>query len=60
MPPVSISLTKNGNNLQIAWPQGVLLEATNVTGPWITNPAATSPFTSSPTLPQQFYRVRVQ
>ena len=60
MAPISIALTKNGNNLQIAWPQGVLLQATNVTGPWITNFAATSPFTNSPTLPQQFFRVRVQ
>jgi hypothetical protein len=60
MAPVSITFTNNGNHFQITWPQGVLLEATNVTGPWITNSTATSPFTNSPTMPQQFYRVRVQ
>jgi hypothetical protein len=60
MAPVSIILTNNGNDFQITWPQGVLLEATNVTGPWTTNSTATSPFTNSPTMPQQFYRVRVQ
>ena len=58
--PVSIALTKNGHDFQITWPQGVLLEATNLTGPWITNPVATSPFTNGPTLPQQYYRVHVQ
>lgn len=52
--------TVAGNNLLLTWPQGVLLEATNVTGPWITNSTATSPFTIGPTAPQKYYRVRVQ
>ena len=52
--------TTADHRFQIAWPQGVLLEATNLVGPWTTNIAATSPFTSSPTLPQKYYRVRLQ
>ncbi|MDB6063907.1 MAG: hypothetical protein JWR26_115 [Pedosphaera sp.] len=52
--------TVAGNHLQLTWPQGVLLQATSVTGPWITNAAATSPYTFSPTAPQMYYRVRVQ
>lgn len=52
--------TVTGNNLKLTWPQGVLLEATNVTGPWSTNAAATSPFTMLPTASQKYYRVRVQ
>ena len=50
--------TITGNNLQLAWPQGILLQATNLTGPWITNTAA-SPFLLSPTAAQMFYRILV-
>ena len=48
-----------GNNLQLVWPQGVLLQATNLMGPWITNAGATSPYTVSPTAPQMYFRVQV-
>ena len=48
-----------GKNLQLIWSQGVLLQAANLAGPWITNTAAVSPFTVSPTAPQMFYRVLV-
>ncbi len=47
-------------NLQLTWSQGALLESTNVTGPWVTNTTATSPFTIVPTGPMKFYRVQVQ
>ena len=47
-----------GNNLQLTWPEGVLLQATNLSGPWTTNTAA-SPYTFSPSSPQMFYRVVV-
>jgi len=57
--PVSISLQMNGSNLQLTWPQGTLLESSNVSGPWTTN-IATSPFIVSPTNAQRFYRLRVQ
>jgi hypothetical protein len=33
-----------------------LLESTNVTGPWVTNPAA-SPYMVQPTNTQKFYRL---
>jgi hypothetical protein len=49
-----------GHKLQLAWPQGVLLQATNIAGPWTTNAAALSPFILSPTAPRMFYRVQVQ
>ena len=57
--PVSISLQMSGANLQLTWPQGTLLESSNVLGPWTTN-VATSPFTVSPTNAQKFYRLQVQ
>lgn len=60
--PVSVTLqvqTAPGG-LVLSWPQGTLLQATNVTGPWVTN-AAASPFTNNNlTAPQMFYRVQVQ
>jgi hypothetical protein len=49
-----------GNNLQLTWPQGILLQSTNVAGPWITNAAATSPLAISPTTAEMYYRVRIQ
>ncbi len=57
VPPV-LSITHAGSNLQLQWTGGMLLQATNVLGPWITNTAATSPYTVSPTNPQQFFRVQ--
>ncbi|NOS70255.1 MAG: hypothetical protein HOP33_10025 [Verrucomicrobia bacterium] len=48
-----------GGQMQISWPVGTLLEATNMTGPWITN-VATSPYTFTPTGSRKFFRVRVQ
>jgi GDSL-like Lipase/Acylhydrolase family len=50
----------DADNLRLTWPQGILLEATNLSGPWTTNALATSPFTNTPDAPQKYYRVRVQ
>jgi hypothetical protein len=58
-PPITLQSTWVGFNLQLNWLVGTLLEATNLSGPWITNTAA-SPFNVSPTAPQKFYKVRVQ
>ena len=38
------------------WTSGTLLEATNLSGPWVTNPAV-SPYTVVPTNAQMFYRL---
>jgi hypothetical protein len=59
-PPV-VYLTNHlsGTSMVLSWPQGTLLQATNLTGPWVTN-TATSPYTLSPTNPVMFYRIRVQ
>lgn len=58
--PLTIQIQKSGANVQLTWSQGVLLEATNVVGPWTTNSSATSPFTVTPTGPQMFYRLQSQ
>jgi len=50
---------KIGGNLVLTWTEGgALLQATNVTGPWTTNPA-TSPYTNIPSAPRSFYRVKL-
>jgi Concanavalin A-like lectin/glucanases superfamily len=59
--PLAANLTignLNGNT-QLKWSAGTLLEATNLAGPWTTNPAA-SPLTMPATTAQKFYRVRLQ
>ncbi len=58
-PPVTINAQQAGSKLVISWPLGVLLQATDVTGPWATNNSP-SPFTNEPNSPQMFYRVLVQ
>ena len=59
-PSVTVELTPvSGGHFQLQWSQGTLLEATNLTGPWTTNTAA-SPYTITPGAPQMFYRVKVQ
>jgi hypothetical protein len=58
-PPVMLQIQRSGTNVQLKWSQGLLLQATNVTGPWTTNNGATSPFTVAPTAAQKFYRVQV-
>jgi len=52
----SIHIQMTGKQIVLTWPQGVLLETTNLTkGAWITN-TATSPFTLTPEDTQKFYR----
>jgi hypothetical protein len=46
-----------GANPVLNWVTGTLLEANNISGPWLTNPAV-SPFTVTPTNNQMFYRLQ--
>ena len=58
--PVNLQAQPVGDGqMQIIWPVGTLLEATNLTGPWTTNGAA-SPYVFPPTGAQKFFRVIVQ
>jgi len=62
VPPVTLQMTQSGGAVQISWNPalGVLLQSTNIRGPWVTNAAAVSPYSVSPTNAAQFYRVRVR
>jgi hyaluronate lyase len=57
-PPI-LTNTWNGTSLVLSWSAGaVLLQATNLNGPWSTNVGATSPFNVTPSEPQMFYRAK--
>jgi hypothetical protein len=58
--PVDISIVSAGHgSATLSWPQGTLLQSTNIAGPWITN-SATSPYTVPETNSIMFFKVRVQ
>ena len=59
VPSVTLGFGFSGGSLTLNWPNGTLLQATNLTGPWVTNNAP-SPLTVTPTGPRMFYRVKVQ
>lgn len=54
-----ITIQPSGSNVVLTWPQGTLLQATNVTGPWVTNPAA-SPNAVLATNARMFFRLQIQ
>ena len=57
--PVQVGYVDSSHqSMLLSWSQGTLLEATNVSGPWITN-IATSPLTVSPTNTQMFFCVNL-
>jgi hypothetical protein len=55
---LTISRPSSGSG-QLNWSNGILLESTNVTGPWTTN-TATAPYTVPTSAPEKFYRVQLQ
>jgi hypothetical protein len=56
---VTINAHLIGGKLVLSWPSGTLLQAPTIKGPWTTNNVS-SPYTNSPSLPQQYYRVIVR
>lgn len=53
--PVISSRCESGK-LVMSWPDGTLLQSTNVRGPWTMNGSA-SPYTNDAASPQMFYRI---
>jgi hypothetical protein len=50
-------MQKSGANWSLTWPQGTLLQSTNLTGPWSRASTSASPLVASPTNNSMFYRV---
>jgi hypothetical protein len=57
--PVTLTLQRLGNQVQLLWPLGVLQTAPHVTGPYTNIAGALSPFTLPPSASAQFFRVKV-
>ena len=54
-----LAISSSGGQVTLTWPLGLLLQATNVTGPWTTNLSATAPSYQVPsTGPGKFYRIQ--
>ena len=53
-----IIMQSSPGNYSLIWPQGTLLQATNLNGPWVTNPAV-PPVTVIPTNRQMFFRLQL-
>jgi hypothetical protein len=61
--PSQVWLTNHwdGTTMTLSWPgTGLLLQSTNLNGPWTTNNGATSPAQIVPTGPQMFYRIQTR
>ena len=56
---VTLNYQIANGKLVLSWPNGTLLQAPAVTGPWTTN-SVTSPSTNALTGSKQFYRVKVR
>ena len=54
----TVAVGKNADKVRITYSNGVLQSAPAVTGPWDNVQGATSPYETTPTGAQQYYRVR--
>ena len=60
VPPLVLTNQWSGGKLTLSWPAtGLLLETTNLSGPWTTN-GGHSPVVLTPIKPQVFYRLQAQ
>ncbi len=56
VPHPTLQFQFSGGQVTLTWSGSFwLVEANEVTGPWVTNAAATSPFPVTPSLPRKFY-----
>jgi len=58
-PMVTLDIEWLGQDLLLTWPEGTLLQANDMTGPWLLS-GAVSPYSVAPTAAKKFYRVKVQ
>lgn len=58
-PTVRIDVNFSAGRLILTWPTGILQRASVVTGPYIDDNTAVSPYTNTPSGSKEFYRVRI-
>jgi len=56
--PVNLTIKASNGSVTLTWPNGMLLQAPTVNGPWATNNAL-SPYTIPAAAGQQYFRVQV-
>jgi hypothetical protein len=54
---VQVGCQSNGGYMSLTWPQGTLLQSSNLAGPWSRASTSASPLVVSPTNNSMFYRV---
>jgi hypothetical protein len=59
-PTVTLLIQHTNSSVVLIWPQGKLLQADSVKGPWTTNATAASPYTVPATNAQSFFRGQVR
>jgi hypothetical protein len=57
--PVSVNLQPSSAGWSLSWPMGILLQSTNVAGPYLPVNGAASPLTILPTVAQMFYKLQL-
>lgn len=60
LPQVQVGMRQSGGNLNLTWPQGTLLQSTNLVGPWQALTNAASTINVAPTNNTMFYKVLLQ
>jgi hypothetical protein len=55
-PSQAIGISRSGSSVVLTWTSGTLLQAPTLTGPWITNNAAVSPYTVPATSGSLFFK----
>lgn len=55
---LTIAKATTAGQVTLTWPSGVLVQATNLAGPWVTNAAAVSPYTVGTTNVQTYFEVQ--
>jgi hypothetical protein len=57
--PPAISIQRSGAQIVLSWTSGTLQTATNLLGPWADLTGTNAPYSVSPVVPQQFYRLKL-
>jgi hypothetical protein len=57
---VQVGVRRNAGNLTLSWPQGTLLQSTNLIGPWQALTNAASTINVTPTNNSTFYKILLQ
>jgi PKD repeat protein len=58
--PVSLGISRSGNQVQLTWADGTLQSAIQVMGPYTNIAGAVSPYTLPPAEATRFFRVKVR